>query len=71
MKNKILTSVIIFIIFFAGLGFFGIGQVPPPPPPGHGEGGDQPVPISSGLAVLAILGLGLGAKKLFDARKRF
>ena len=71
MKNKILTSLLIFTIFFASKGFLSIGQgVPPPPPPG-GSDGDQPVPISSGLAVLAILGLGLGVKKLYDARKKY
>ena len=71
MKNTILKSLLIFTMFFAGPGLFSIGQgVPPPPPPG-GHEGDQPVPINSGLAVLAVLGLGLGVKKLYDARKRF
>jgi hypothetical protein len=72
MKHKRLTSVLVFTIYFAVLGLFSIGQgMPPPPPPGHGSDGDQPVPVSSGFAVLAVLGLGLGGKKLYDARKQF
>ena len=73
MKRKFLTTVLVFTIFFAGLGLFSIAGpgMSPPPPPGHGQDGDQPVPISSGFAVLAILGLGLGVKKLYDARKQF
>jgi len=43
----------------------------PPPPPNHAQPSNQPVPVGSGLAVLAVLGLGLGAKKLYDARKRY
>jgi len=70
MKRKILTTVMVFTVFFIGLGIFANCQAPPPPPPG-GQQGDQPLPLGSPLAVIAILGIGLGVKKLYDANKKF
>ena len=43
----------------------------PPLPPSHGEPEDQPAPIGSGLGILLALGAAYGAKKVYDARKKF
>ena len=54
-------------------------SAPPPPPPAGGAGGpgsgDTWVPggganIQGGILILIVLGLGYGAKKLYDAKMK-
>ena len=46
----------------------------PPPPPGNGETGNQVpgggAPIGSGAIFLALLGVGYGAKKVYNYHKK-
>jgi hypothetical protein len=59
---------LVFIVFSAAA----MAQAPPPPPPGqHGLEGNQEAPIGSGIGILLALGAAYGAKKVYDARKRF
>ena len=69
MKKAIIKIFMISAVaLFAYTSAFSQG---PPPPPGFGEPEDQPAPIGSGLGILLALGAAYGAKKVFDARKKF
>jgi len=51
-----------------------LSQTPPPPPDNPSTGGNGPVgggaAIGNGIAILAALGVGYGAKKMYDFRKK-
>ncbi len=74
MKNwkKLFFSLIIVLSFLV----IEVDASAPPPPPGgiDGPGGSDPhVPggganIQGGILILIVLGLGYGAKKLYDAK---
>jgi hypothetical protein len=69
-KNIIKLSLIIFIVFMP---FVSIIAQPQGPGGGGGPSGCWPpglcVPIDGGISFLIAAGLGLGAKKILDARK--
>ena len=70
MKRKLLKPVwtLFFLLIFA---WSALGQ-PPPPPPGQQQDDDEkPTPVGPGIGILLALGLGYGAKKVYDARKKF
>ena len=58
---------LVFIVFSAAA----MAQAPPPPPGQHGLEDNQEAPIGSGIGILLALGAAYGAKKVYDARKRF
>ncbi len=62
-KTVLLTAFILFL---------GVYVMAYPLPPGHGHDDDQqPAPIGSGLAILMALGAAYGAKKVYNARRKF
>jgi len=54
---------LLFVLMLTGIANTALGQPPPPPPPAA-------VPIDGGLSLLLAAGLGLGAKKAWDTRKK-
>ncbi len=71
MKNKTLKKLLVFTLFYAGLGLFSLGQGVPPSPPTGGWDGDKPVPVTSEFVVVSIQSVGLGVKKLYDASMEY
>ncbi len=70
--KKIKLALVLFAIF--AMPFVSLSDPPGPPGSGSGQGnggGPNPVgaPIDGGLGILLALGLGYGAKKLYNARK--
>ncbi len=66
--SKILTTLALAITLSLG------AAAQPPPPGDHGgeeDASPQETPIGSGLIILLALGAAYGAKKVYDARKRF
>lgn len=75
MKKSTNKTTLLAATLFLGL-FLG-AQTPPPPNGNRGnpdQGGNTPVgggaPIGGGVALLIALGMGYGAKKVYDYRKR-
>ncbi len=73
IKISLRTLFITMFMIFASAGIFAQNGTPPPPPDDPSSGGNGPVgggaPIGSGMAFFLALGLGYGAKKVYDARK--
>lgn len=72
MKNLKSLIVIIFAVFAMNIGF---SQTPPHPNGGNDPGsGNTPVgggaPIAGGFFIMLSLGLGYGAKKMYDIRRK-
>jgi len=72
--KKAIKSILIVGIFLA-FPIFALAQNPPHPNGGDGpDGGNTPVgggaPIGGGLIIFVSLGLGYGARKVFDARNK-
>ena len=68
---KSLTAVVFFYLFVN----FSVSMAggPPPPPPGGGGPPCFPppcIPIDGGISFLLAAGVALGAKKIFDSRKK-
>lgn len=61
LKLAILSTFMVFGTISA------LSQAPPPVPPSpyHGQG----IPVDGGITILAAAGIGLGLKKIKDARK--
>jgi hypothetical protein len=74
MKTSVIKSSILAGLVFIGLS---LSAQTPPPPNGNGgnptQGDNTPVgggaPIGGGVALLIALGLGYGAKKVYDYKK--
>ncbi len=65
--KKILLAILPTLLFVTTA----IAQ-PPPPPDEHGQDQNQPAaPIGSGLVILLTLGAAYGARKVYNARRRF
>ena len=74
MKKSIALVILIFTLVVAPVF---VCLAPPPPPPGPPSTGPAKnetyiggVPIASGMVILLALGLGYGARKYYNARKR-
>jgi len=63
MKSNNTLYAALLIFFSLGIVIASFGQVPPPPPP------PRIVPIDGGAVILAILGIGYGARKLYQRDK--
>ena len=74
MKNSTIKTTLLAAAIFLGLS---LSAQTPPPPNGNGgnptQGGNDPVgggaPIGGGVALLIALGLGYGAKKVYNYKK--
>ncbi len=64
MKLNINKNFIKGALFVAAIAFLPIVGVAQPPDP------DEPLPIDGGVSLLVAAGVGYGAKKLHDAKKR-
>lgn len=75
MKRSIARLILIFTLVVAPV-FECLAPPPPPPGPPAGVGPRKNetyiggVPIASGMVILVALGLGYGARKYYNARKR-
>ncbi len=72
---KKLIKYIVIVIFLATAPMFMNAQTPPHPNGGGAPGGgNTPVgggaPIGGGLIIMLALGIGYGAKRIFDSRSR-
>ncbi|MCD4684254.1 MAG: hypothetical protein K8R86_13295 [Bacteroidales bacterium] len=72
---KILRKLLLTTVLLLPLTFISFADQPPDPGGGGPGGGDLPVgggsPIGSGLVLLLSLGMGYGAKKVYQNKKRF
>jgi len=72
---KILRKLLLTIVLLLPLTFISFADQPPDPGGGGPGGGDDPVgggsPIGGGLIILLSLGMGYGAKKIYQNRRRF
>lgn len=68
MKLNINKKIIKGALFVAAIVFLPILSVAQPPDPGQDP--DEPLPIDGGVSLLVAAGVGYGAKKLRDAKKR-
>jgi hypothetical protein len=65
LKRKIMKRTyfaLLFVLMLTGIANTALGQPPSPPPPAA-------VPIDGGLALLFAAGIGIGVKKVWNARK--
>jgi hypothetical protein len=73
MKKTLRKLILVVSIIGAGALINTSFAQPRPGDPGTGGGGGGPIggsaPIGSGLVMLLAMGLGYGAKKVYDARK--
>lgn len=68
MKLNIKKNFIKGALFVAAIAFLPIVSFAQPDPPGPDP--DEPLPIDGGVSLLVAAGVGYGAKKLHDAKKR-
>lgn len=65
---------IFLLLFFLTITTISIAApFPPPPPPGNGPPCWPPpcvIPIDGGISILMAAGAALGAKKIYDSRKK-
>lgn len=73
--SKTLRKLLLTIVLVLPLTLISFADLPPDPGGGGPGGGDEPVgggsPIGGGLIILVSLGMGYGARKVFDNRRRF
>jgi len=71
---KILQKLLLTIVLVLSLTIISFADLPPDPGGGGPGGGDDPVgggsPIGSGLVILISLGMGYGAKKVYQNKNR-
>ena len=68
LKNYLFT--LLMIVLVLALPMLSNGQVDPPPGPVGGTNPDANVPIDGGLSLVLAAGVGYGAKKLRDYKKK-
>ena len=68
LKNYLFT--LLMIVLVLALPMLSNGQVDPPPGPVGGTNPDANVPIDGGLSLVLAAGVGYGAKKIRDYKKK-
>lgn len=73
--SKILRKLLLTIVLVLPLTLISLADLPPDPGGGGPSGGDEPVgggsAIGGGLIILVSLGMGYGARKVFNNRRHF
>ena len=72
IKYIITISALALFTFFITPQVFGQAGPPPPPQSNNGDSGSgaAPVPIDGGISILLAAGAALGAKKVYDMKKK-
>ncbi len=71
--SKIYKSLVLVVFFYLFVNIsFSLAGLPPPPPGGGGPPCFPPpcMPIDGGISFLLAAGAALGAKKMYDSRKK-